>query len=64
MGDNQDPAAAANIAADAAAASNAGQYAFLSSSFQILLEFIVLLFRVDAIDLFYLDAICSSTLLI
>ncbi|KAK1626502.1 hypothetical protein QYE76_000817 [Lolium multiflorum] len=46
MGDNNQDAA--NIAA---AAANVGQNAFLSSSFQILLEFLVLLFGVDAIDL-------------
>ena len=63
MADNQDPAVAANIVA-AAAAANAGRYIYLSFSFQILLEFLVLLFGVDAIGLSCLDAICSSTLLI
>jgi hypothetical protein len=63
LGDNQDTTAA-NIAATAAAAANAGRYTFLSSSFQILLEFLVLLFGVDAIGLSCLDAICSSNLLI
>jgi hypothetical protein len=58
MGDNQD-AAAANITA-AAAAANAGRYMFLSFSFQILLEFLVLPFGVDAIGLSCLDAIYSS----
>jgi hypothetical protein len=61
MGDNQD---AANIAAAAAAAANDGRYAFMSCLFQILLEFLVLLFGVDAIGLSCLDIICSSTLLI
>ena len=64
MADNQDPAAAANIAAAAAAAANTERYIYLSFSFQILLEFLVLLFGVDAIGLACLDAICSSTLLI
>jgi hypothetical protein len=63
MGDNQDDAAA-NMAVVAAAAANTGRYTFLSSLFQILLEFLVLLFGVDAIGLSCLDAICSSTLLI
>jgi hypothetical protein len=63
MGDNnEDPAAAANNAA--AAAANAGRYIYLSFSFQVLLEFLALLFGVDAIDLSCLDAICSTTLLI
>jgi hypothetical protein len=62
MGNNQD---AANIAATAAAAAaNAGRFTFMSSLFQILLEFLVLLFGVDAIGLSCLDIICSSTLLI
>lgn len=61
MGDNNQDAA--NIPA-AAAAANAGWYAFLSSSFQILLEFLVLLFGVDAIGISCLDAIGSSTLFI
>ena len=54
MGDNNDDVAAAN----------AGRYTFLSSSYQILLEFLVLLFGVDVIGLSCLDAIYSSTLLI
>jgi hypothetical protein len=57
MGDNQDPAAAANIAV-AVAAINTGRYAFLSSLFHILLEFLVVLFGVDAIGLSCLDVIC------
>jgi hypothetical protein len=66
MGDNnQDPATATNIAAAAAtAAANTGRYIHLSFSFQILLQFLVLLFGVDAIVLSCLDDICSSTLLI
>jgi hypothetical protein len=63
MGDNADVAVvAANIATIVAA--NTEPYVFLSYLLQILLEFIVLLFEVDAIGLFCLDAIYSSTLLI
>ena len=58
MGDNTDAAAAA------AAAAPAAPYVILTFLYQILLEFLVLLFGVDAIGLFYLDAICSSTLFI
>jgi hypothetical protein len=61
MADNQD---AANITVVVAAVANARRYAFMSSLFQILLEFLVLLFGVDAVGLSFLDAICSSTLLI
>jgi hypothetical protein len=39
-------------------------YVLLSSLFQYLLEFPVLVFMVDAIDLSCLDVICSSTLLV
>jgi hypothetical protein len=39
-------------------------YVMMSFLFNFLLEFIVFVFVVDAIDLSCLDAICSSTLLI
>jgi hypothetical protein len=62
MGGNTDVAATtANVATVAA---NPGAYMFLSFLFQILLEFRVMLFGVDAISLFCLDDIFSSTLLI
>jgi hypothetical protein len=64
MGDNnQDTAVVANIAA-ATTAANAGWYIYPPFSFQILLQFLVVLFGVDVIGLSYLDAICSSILLI
>ena len=60
MGDNDVGTGAAAAAAAAAAA----PYVILSLLFQILLEFLVLVFAVDAVGLVYLDAICSSILLI
>jgi hypothetical protein len=57
MVDTTDVATAATNAA--AVAANAGTYVF-----QIMVEFLVLLFGVDAIGLSCLDAICSSTLLV
>ena len=63
MGENLNAAAAA-AAATAAAAASAAPYVILSLLFQILLEFLVLVFAVDAVGLVYLDAICSSTLLV
>jgi hypothetical protein len=51
------------VAANVAAA-NAGTYVFLSFIFQILIEFLVLLFEVDAIGFSCLDAIGSSNLLV
>jgi hypothetical protein len=56
MGDNSDATAAANA--------NAAPYVFLSFVFQIFLELQVLVFVVDAIGLYCLDAIYSSTLLV
>jgi hypothetical protein len=63
MGDNNDDVAIAANIVDAAAA-NAGSYVLLYFLLQILLEFLVLLFGLDAIGLSCLDAIYSSTLLI
>ena len=40
------------------------KYVILSSLFQFLLEFLLMVSVVDAIGLFYIDAICSSTLLV
>jgi hypothetical protein len=57
MVDTTNVATAATNAA--AVAANAGTYVF-----QILVEFLVLLFGVDAIGFSCLDAICSSTLLV
>ena len=59
MGDNNDAAIAA-----AAAAANVAKYVILSTLFQFLLEFLGLVFVIDAIGLSYIDAICSSTLLV
>jgi hypothetical protein len=59
MGDNVDAAAAA-----AASAANARPHVFFYSMFQILLEFLLLLFGVHAFGLSCLDVVCSSILLI
>jgi hypothetical protein len=48
----------------ATAAAQAAPYVSLVYLCQILLQFLVLVFMVDVIGLSYLDAICSSTLLI
>ena len=56
MGDNDVTAAAA--------AAPAAPYVILSLLFQILLEFLILVFAADAIGLICLDAIYSSTLLV
>ena len=42
----------------------AAKYVILSSLFQFLLEFLGLVFVVDVIGLYYIDAICSSILLV
>jgi hypothetical protein len=60
MGYNTDNAAAAAKGIPAHATS----YVTLLSLCQILLEFLFLLFRVDAIGLSCLDAICSTTMLV
>jgi hypothetical protein len=62
MCDNTDAAAAAATKTVAPAAANAKPYVLMSVLFQIFIEFLVLLFGVDAIGLSCVDAICSSTL--
>jgi hypothetical protein len=63
IGDNSDTTDVANVNATAAAL-NVAPYVFLESMFQLLLEFLVLVFGVYAIDLSCLNDIYSSTLLI
>jgi hypothetical protein len=48
----------------ATAAAQAAPYVSLVYLCQILLQFLVLVFMVDVIGLSYLDAICSSALLV
>ena len=64
MDDNTDAATTAAATAAAAAAAQTASYVYLNLMFQFVLEFLILAFGVDVIDLVYLDAICSSTLLI
>src|SRR3954468_15351385 len=53
-----------NVAATAAAAIQPILYVIFNCLFQIMLEFFVLAFGVDVIDLSPIDVICSSILLI
>jgi hypothetical protein len=62
MGDNSDTTVVANV--NATAALNVAPYVFQESMFQLLLEFLVLVFGVDAFGLSCLDVIYSSTMLV
>jgi hypothetical protein len=57
MADNTDASASA-------AAANAAKYVIRSHMFQYMLQFLYLVFMVDAISLSCLDAICSSIILV